>query len=129
MCCILGACAGLARHARTTNCGAKLTSFRTVLAHRTQKLDGVLIAQHGASTSKTITFRRVFQGVGVELIIPVHAPALHSVELVRRGRVRRSKLFYLRERIGRAAKLTEVVGAKGTAAAKAAEAAKSKPAA
>ncbi|KXZ51194.1 hypothetical protein GPECTOR_13g681 [Gonium pectorale] len=77
---------------------------------RTQTLDGVLIAQHGAGTSKTLTFRRVFQGVGVELVMPVHSPALQSVEFVRRGRVRRAKLFYLRERIGKSARLKEVVG-------------------
>lgn len=85
---------------------------------RTQKLDGVIIAQHGGGTSKTLTFRRVFQGIGVELVVPVHAPVLDSMELVRRGRVRRSKLFFLRERIGKSARLVEVVGAKGTLAAK-----------
>jgi len=57
----------------------------------------------------------MFQGVGIELTIPVHSPVLESVELVRSGRVRRAKLYYLRERIGKAAKLKEVIqGAKST---------------
>ncbi|PNH05220.1 50S ribosomal protein L19, chloroplastic [Tetrabaena socialis] len=77
---------------------------------RTQTLDGVIIAAHGADSSKTITFRRVFQGIGVELIMPVHSPAVQQIEFVRRGRVRRAKLFYLRQRIGKSARLKEVVG-------------------
>lgn len=79
-------------------------------------MEGVIIAEHGSGASKTLTFRRVFQNIGVELVIPVHAPALQSVELVRRGRVRRSKLYYLRERIGKSARLKEVVGAKAAEA-------------
>mmetsp|Transcript_13379 Transcript_13379/g.36278 ORF Transcript_13379/g.36278 Transcript_13379/m.36278 type:complete len:180 (-) Transcript_13379:61-600(-) len=82
---------------------------------RTQKLEGVIIAEAGSGINKTITFRRMFQGVGIEMIIPVHSPVLESIELVRSGRVRRAKLYYLRERIGKAAKLKEVVqGAKST---------------
>uniref|UniRef100_A0A7S0WPW1 50S ribosomal protein L19, chloroplastic n=1 Tax=Chlamydomonas leiostraca TaxID=1034604 RepID=A0A7S0WPW1_9CHLO len=77
---------------------------------RTQKLEGTIIAEHGAGINKTMTFRRVFQGVGIELIMPVHSPAVQSVEVVRHGRVRRAKLYYLRERIGKAAKLKEIVG-------------------
>lgn len=56
-----------------------------------------------------ILFRRIFQGVGIELSLPVHSPVLQSVELVRSGRVRRAKLYYLRELIGKAAKLKEIV--------------------
>ncbi|GIL83595.1 hypothetical protein Vretifemale_12384, partial [Volvox reticuliferus] len=77
---------------------------------RTQTLDGIIIAEHGSDSSKTLTFRRVFQGVGVELVMPVHSPAVQKIEFVRRGRVRRAKLFYLRERIGKSARLKEVVG-------------------
>ncbi|PNW70798.1 hypothetical protein CHLRE_17g734450v5 [Chlamydomonas reinhardtii] len=77
---------------------------------RTQTLDGVIIAAHGADSSRTLTFRRVFQGVGVELVMPVHSPAVQQIEFVRRGRVRRAKLFYLRERVGKSARLKEVVG-------------------
>lgn len=60
-----------------------------------------------------MTFRRIFQGVGIELTVPVHGPVVQSVELVKRGFVRRAKLYYLRGRVGRAAKLREVVGIKG----------------
>ncbi|KAG2485029.1 hypothetical protein HYH03_016232 [Edaphochlamys debaryana] len=77
---------------------------------RTQTLDGVIIGEHGSDSSKTLTFRRVFQGVGVELVMPVHSPVVQQIEFVRRGRVRRAKLFYLRERIGKSARLKEVVG-------------------
>lgn len=79
---------------------------------RTQTLDGVIIAEHGGGIDKTMTFRRVFQGVGVELVIPVNSPQLQKVEFVRRGKIRRSKLYYLRERMGKGARLKEVVGVK-----------------
>jgi len=76
---------------------------------RTQTLEGVIIAQHGSGVNRTVTFRRVFQGVGIELIMPVHSPVLQSLEVVRSGRVRRAKLFYLRDLIGKAAKLKEII--------------------
>jgi hypothetical protein len=57
----------------------------------------------------------MFQGVGIELIVPIHSPVLQTIEVTRSGRVRRAKLYYLRERIGKAAKLKEIVeGAKST---------------
>lgn len=76
---------------------------------RTQTLEGVIIAHDGAGINKTVTFRRVFQGVGIELMLPVHSPVVQSFNVVRSGRVRRSKLYYLRERLGKAAKLKEVL--------------------
>lgn len=79
---------------------------------RTQTLDGVIIGQHGGGVDKTMRFRRVFQGVGVELSIPVNSPVLQKVEFVRRGKIRRAKLYYLRERMGKSARLQEVVGVK-----------------
>lgn len=79
---------------------------------RTQTLDGVIIGQHGGGIDKTVRFRRVFQGVGVELSIPVNSPILQKVEFVRRGKIRRAKLYYLRERMGKSARLQEVVGVK-----------------
>lgn len=78
---------------------------------RTQKLEATVIAEHGSGLSKTVTFRRIFQGVGVELTVPLHSPSLQTVELVRSGKVRRAKLYYLRDRVGKAAKLKEIVGA------------------
>ncbi|MEW5315397.1 MAG: hypothetical protein WDW38_006830 [Sanguina aurantia] len=76
---------------------------------RTQRLEGVIIGESGAGINKTVTFRRLFQGVGIELTVPVHSPVVESMELIRKGRVRRAKLFYLRSRLGKAARLKEVV--------------------
>jgi large subunit ribosomal protein L19 len=84
---------------------------------RTQRLEGTVIATSRSSgaAAETFTTRRVFQGVGVELTVPVNAPVLGSLEVTRRGRVRRSKLYYLRERQGKNARLRELLGAKATA--------------
>ena len=92
---------------------------------RTQSLEGTIIAEHGSGVNKTVTFRRIFQGVGMELTLPIHAPAVQSMEVVKHGRIRRAKLYYLRDRVGKAAKLKEIVGAaaaKRAAAIKASEA-------
>ena len=94
---------------------------------RTQSLEGTIIAQHGAGLNQTLTFRRIFQGVGMELTLPVHAPVVQSMDVVKHGKIRRAKLYYLRNRVGKAAKLKEIVGAaaaKRTSLAKAAEAKK-----
>ena len=96
---------------------------------RTQSIEGTIIAEHGSGLNKTVTFRRIFQGVGMELILPIHAPAVQSIDVVKHGRIRRAKLYYLRERVGKAAKLKEIVGAaaaKRAAAIKASEAAAAK---
>lgn len=90
---------------------------------RTQKLEGTIIAEAGVGANKTVTLRRIFQGVGIEIKLPLHAPAVQGIEVIRRGRVRRAKLYYLRDRQGRSARLKELKGAKGklpsqTAAAK-----------
>lgn len=76
---------------------------------RTQNLEGVILAEHSSGINKTFTFRRVFQGIGIHLIIPLHAPVLKSLEVLKRGRVRRAKLYYLKYRVGKAAKLKEIV--------------------
>jgi large subunit ribosomal protein L19 len=78
---------------------------------RTQTLEGVIIADQGTGINKTVTFRRIFQGIGMELTLPVHAPVVQSMDVVRHGRIRRSKLYYLRDRVGKSAKLKEIVGA------------------
>jgi large subunit ribosomal protein L19 len=81
-----------------------------------------------AGSGKTMTFRRTFQGVGIELIIPVNGPTIQSLEVVKSGFVRRAKLYYLRERQGKSAKLREVLK-KSTKAKMAAKAAAAKAAA
>lgn len=71
---------------------------------RTQYFEGVLIRESGSGLRKTITVRKIgANGVGVERIIPVHAPVLVSIEVVKQGRVRQAKLYYLRDRVGKAA--------------------------
>jgi len=72
---------------------------------RLQAFEGVVISRRGRLTSATFTVRRVSFGIGVERIFPVHSPMIAQIEMVRRGRVRRSKLYYLRELRGKAARI------------------------
>ena len=72
-----------------------------------QVFEGTIIAKKGSGVSETFTVRRVSYGVGVERVFPVHSPNVAKVELVRSGKVRRSKLYYLRDRVGKAAKVKE----------------------
>ena len=77
---------------------------------RVQVFEGTVIAKRGSGISSTFTVRRVSYGVGVERVFPVHSPNVVAVDLVRRGKVRRSKLYYLRDRVGKAAKVKEKLG-------------------
>ncbi|MBQ4364851.1 MAG: 50S ribosomal protein L19 [Clostridia bacterium] len=77
---------------------------------RIQMFEGTVIAKRGSGISSTFTVRRVSYGVGVERVFPVHSPNVVAVDLVRRGKVRRSKLYYLRDRVGKAAKVKEKLG-------------------
>ena len=74
---------------------------------RLQAFEGLCIAKRGGGISETFTVRKVSAGVGVERIFPLHSPTIASIELVRRGRVRRAKLYYLRRLSGRAARIRE----------------------
>jgi len=74
---------------------------------RLQAFEGVVIARKGGGISETFTVRKVSAGVGVERIFPLHSPAFASLEVVRRGRVRRAKLYYLRKLSGKAARIRE----------------------
>lgn len=74
---------------------------------RVQVYEGVCIARNGKGMSESFTVRKVSFGVGVERVFPIHAPILQKIEVVRRGDVRRSKLYYLRERSGKAARIKE----------------------
>ena len=76
---------------------------------RVQVYEGVCIGFHGKGISRTCTVRKISYGVGVERIFPVHSPRIDKVDVVRRGRVRRAKLNYLRERVGKAAKVDELI--------------------
>ena len=74
---------------------------------RIQLFEGTVIAKRGAGISETFTVRRVSYGVGVEKTFPIHSPNVDKVEVVREGKVRRAKLYYLRSRVGKAAKVKE----------------------
>jgi large subunit ribosomal protein L19 len=74
---------------------------------RTQPYEGVVIAKGSAGISQNITVRRVFQGVGVERVFLVHSPRIESIKVLRRGKVRRAKLYFLRERTGKATRLKQ----------------------
>ena len=74
---------------------------------RIQTFEGVVIAIKGVGINKLITVRKLSFGVGGERIFPVHAPTIDSIEIIRKGKVRRSKLYYLRNRIGKSAKIKE----------------------
>ena len=69
-----------------------------------------VIAKKGSGVSETFTVRRVSYGVGVERVFPLHSPNVEGVDVIRHGRVRRSKLYYLRDRVGKAAKVKERLG-------------------
>nr|BBI37199.1 50S ribosomal protein L19 [Palmaria palmata] len=74
---------------------------------RIQYAEGVVIAKHNANLNTTITIRKVMQGVGVERIYLVHSPRIQTIEVLRRSKVRRAKLYYLRERSGKATRLKQ----------------------
>ena len=74
---------------------------------RVQVFEGMVIARRGGSVNTSFTVRKISDGVGVERIFPLHSPILEKVEVVRQGRVRRAKLFYLRELRGKAARIQE----------------------
>ncbi len=74
---------------------------------RLQAFEGVCIGRKGTGVSATFTVRKISNGVGVERIFPLHSPMLADIKVVRRGRVRRAKLFYLREVTGKAARIAE----------------------
>ncbi|MBQ8510355.1 MAG: 50S ribosomal protein L19 [Clostridia bacterium] len=74
---------------------------------RIQLFEGTIIAKNGGGISETFTVRRVSYGVGVEKTFPVHSPNVEKVEIVRSGKVRRAKLYYLRDRVGKSSKVKE----------------------
>jgi len=74
---------------------------------RIQVFEGTVIAKKGSGLKETFTVRRISYGVGVERILPVNSPKISNIEIVRKGKVRRAKLYYLRERMGKAAKVEE----------------------
>ena len=76
---------------------------------RIQICEGTIIAKKHGGISETFTVRRVAHGCGIERVFPVHSPVVEKVEIVRYGKVRRAKLYYLRDRVGKAAKVKEAI--------------------
>ena len=74
---------------------------------RIQLFEGTVIAKHGGGISETFTVRRVAYGCGVEKTFPVHSPNVEKIDIIRQGKVRRAKLYYLRDRVGKASKVKE----------------------
>ena len=76
---------------------------------RTQIFEGTVIAKKHGGISETFTVRRIAHGVGIERVFPLHSPVVQKVDIVRHGKVRRAKLYYLRDRVGKAAKVKEII--------------------
>ena len=76
---------------------------------RIQVFEGTVIAKKHGGISETFTVRRVAHGVGIERVFPVHSPVVDKVDVIRHGKVRRAKLYYLRDRVGKAAKVKEQI--------------------
>jgi len=76
---------------------------------RIQLFEGTVIAKHGGGISETFTVRRVAYGCGVEKTFPLHSPHVAKVDVIRLGKVRRAKLYYLRDRVGKASKVKELI--------------------
>lgn len=76
---------------------------------RIQMFEGTVIAKKHGGIHETFTVRRVLHGVGIERVFPLHSPTVDKVEVIRYGRVRRAKLYYLRDRIGKAAKVKQII--------------------
>jgi large subunit ribosomal protein L19 len=94
------------------NIGDTVRVFNKIIEgakERVQMFQGVVTKRQNGGIRETFTVRRMSYGVGVEKTWPVHSPRVERIEVVRRGRVRRAKLFYLRERRGKAAKIKEII--------------------
>ena len=76
---------------------------------RIQVFEGTVIAKKHGGIEETFTVRRISYGIGVEKVFPLHAPSIEKVEVVRHGKIRRAKLYYLRDRVGKAAKIKEAL--------------------
>jgi len=97
-------------------------------SERIQIYEGLVIAMKNSRAGKTFTVRKISYGVGVERVFPLHSPKVVKVEVVRPGKVRRAKLYYIREKIGKGAKIKELIGKKGAKADRKAAAASVAPA-
>lgn len=94
------------------NIGDTVKVFYKIIEGQTERVqvyEGLVLAMSNSSSRKTVTVRKISYGVGVERIFPIHSPKIESIEVIRRGRVRRAKLYYIRDRVGKAAKVKELI--------------------
>ena len=85
------------------------TKIKEGSRERIQMFEGTVIAKHGGGISETFTVRRVSYGCGVEKTFPIHSPNVEKVDIIRVGKVRRAKLYYIRDRVGKASKVKEKI--------------------
>ena len=93
-----------------TNPGDTVKVFVRIIEgnkERIQAFEGTVIKKHGSGINKTVTVRKIFQGVGVERVFAIFSPRIEKIQVLRKGHVRRSKLYYLRERSGKATRIRE----------------------
>ncbi|TFG65091.1 MAG: 50S ribosomal protein L19 [Spirochaetales bacterium] len=98
------------------NIGDTVKVYFTIIegtTERVQVYEGLVIAKRNGGLRKSFTVRKMSYGVGVERIFPLHSPKIQKIEVVRRGRVRRAKLYYIRKRVGKSAKVAELIIKKG----------------
>ncbi|MBN1410007.1 MAG: 50S ribosomal protein L19 [Spirochaetales bacterium] len=94
------------------NIGDTVKVFYKIIEGKTERIqvfEGVCIARRGEGAKKTFTIRKISYGVGVERIFPLNSPKIDKIEVVRLGKVRRAKLYYLRNRVGKRAKIAELI--------------------
>lgn len=99
-------------NAENFNVGDTIKVFFKIVegtSERVQGFEGIVIAKNNSGIRKTFTVRKIRYGVGVERIFPLHSPRIEKIEVLRRGKVRRAKLNYLRDRVGKKAKVKELV--------------------
>ena len=103
--------------AQDFNVGDTVKVFFKIIEGKTERIqvyEGVVLCKKNEGARKTFTVRKISYGVGVERVFPYNSPRIQKVEVVRPGKVRRSKLYYLRDKVGKAAKVKALVGAKIT---------------
>jgi large subunit ribosomal protein L19 len=88
----------------TVKIGVRITEGEK---ERVQPYEGTVIAMRNGGISETITVRRIFQGIGVERVFLLHSPVIDNIKIIRRGKIRRAKLYYLRDRIGKATRIKQ----------------------